>query len=459
MQTTILLVSIGALLAVLMVIILIRREPRTKPTEIIPSAPDRENDSLSGTVLIGFASQSGFAEAIAWRTAIALGRQGKKSTIRDLHQLDCQTLMSHRTALFVVSTAGKGAPPDRALAFVRKIMTTKMSLQQMEFAVLALGNRDYDNFCAFGLKLHAWLLRCGARPIQDIIMVDNADDYTIRKWFTLMSGDAEALSSAVSSADQYQRWRLSGRHLLNAGSAEAPIFHITLTPLDLPPPWQAGDIVSIFPGSIADVFTRNANRRDREYSVASIPADGHLSLVVRRRYHSNNDMGLASLWLTEQANLTDIIALKIRSNPAFHPPSSDKPMILIGSGSGIAGLRSHLKARVIVEHRRNWLIFGERTARYDSLFKDEIDSWIDGGFIELLDLVFSRDQDHKLYVQDILRARGQILKKWIAQGASIYVCGSAEGMGMGVHESLLSVLGPTTLSQLQSKNRYRRDIY
>ena len=38
------------------------------------------------------------------------------------------------------------------------------------------------------------------------------------------------------------------------------------------------------------------------------------------------------------------------------------PLILVGNGTGLAGLRAHLHARVAAGARRNWLLFGERNA-------------------------------------------------------------------------------------------------
>ena len=54
----------------------------------------------------------------------------------------------------------------------------------------------------------------------------------------------------------------------------------------------------------------------------------------------DGDLGLGSGWLTHVARLGDEIDLRLRSNRNFHAPDDDRPMILIGNGTGLAGLRA-----------------------------------------------------------------------------------------------------------------------
>jgi sulfite reductase (NADPH) flavoprotein alpha-component len=56
--------------------------------------------------------------------------------------------------------------------------------------------------------------------------------------------------------------------------------------------------------------------------------------------------------------------------------------------------------------------------------------------LEKLDMVFSRDQAERRYVQDCLAEQAEAVRAWVAQGAAIYVCGSLEGMAAGVDAAL-----------------------
>ena len=149
----------------------------------------------------------------------------------------------------------------------------------------------------------------------------------------------------------------------------------------------------------------------------------------------------------------------MRRNSNFHAPADARPLILIGNGTGLAGLRAHLKARIANGHTRNWLIFGERNAAHDGFYGDELDAWHRGQLIEKLDLVFSRDQPERRYVQHRLCECADELRRWIEAGAAIYVCGNLKGMAPAVDAALIEILGAATVEALAADGRYRRDVY
>jgi len=163
--------------------------------------------------------------------------------------------------------------------------------------------------------------------------------------------------------------------------------------------------------------------------------------------------------LTQEGALGREVALRVRSNSNFHAPADARPLILIGNGTGLAGLRSILKARVDGGHRRNWLVFGERNAQHDHFYRDEIDAWQRQQLIEKLDLVFSRDQAERKYVQHRLLECADAVRRWVADGASVYVCGSLQGMAPGVDSALIGILGAQAVEELAAGGRYRRDVY
>ncbi|SDI00623.1 sulfite reductase (NADPH) flavoprotein alpha-component [Pseudomonas flavescens] len=197
----------------------------------------------------------------------------------------------------------------------------------------------------------------------------------------------------------------------------------------------------------------------REYSIASLPEDGKLELIVRQQRLATGELGVGSGWLTEHLPLAGHLLARIRRNSNFHVPVDDRPLILIGNGTGLAGLRSLLKARIGAGHARNWLLFGERNAEHDFYCAAELQGWSDDGLLQRLDLAFSRDQAQPVYVQDRLREAAEELRAWIADGAAVYVCGSLQGMAAGVDQVLREVLGEAVVEELVEQGRYRRDVY
>jgi sulfite reductase (NADPH) flavoprotein alpha-component len=134
-------------------------------------------------------------------------------------------------------------------------------------------------------------------------------------------------------------------------------------------------------------------------------------------------------------------------------------MILIGNGTGLAGLRGLMRERVARGHRRNWLIFGERHRHCDYFWREELEGWVGDGWLQHLDLAFSRDQPERIYVQHRLQALASRLQDWVAQGAAIHVCGSLQGMAPGVDAVLRDVLGDGSVATMIADGRYRRDVY
>jgi len=458
------------------------------------------------TVLVAHASQTGFAIELAMRTAQSLREGGMEVHVLALGSLDAQALGRYRRALFVASTTGEGDPPDLALGFVREVMGRAADLRLLQYAVLALGDASYAQYCAFGRQLDGWLRQHGATPLFDRVDVDNADDAALRHWqhhLSLLAGNADLSDWRPPS---YEAWTLRERRLLNPGSVGGPVYHLALTPPEAMPHWQAGDLVEVGPQHAPEVVAHWLQRagRDgatpvlveqsplplaqalasrqlpepvtadtrpqdlaatlpmlphREYSIASLPADGALHLLLRRMQRPDGSVGLASGWLCDQAALGAPIALRLRANPNFHPPGNATPLILIGNGTGIAGLRALLKARIAAGARRNWLLFGERQRAHDFHHGEDFTAWQSQGWLERMDLTFSRDGASSVYVQDSLRAASATLQAWVADGAAVYVCGSLDGMAPGVDAVLRETLGETAVEQLRMQGRYRRDVY
>src|SRR5690606_36904592 len=115
----------------------------------------------------------------------------------------------------------------------------------------------------------------------------------------------------------FSRWRLSARRLMNPASAGPPCFHIELQPLSADRCWRAGDIAEIDPHNSTWDAGRTALPR-REYSIASVQADGGLHLLVRQMRNEDGSLGSGSGWLTEHAALGHDIALRVRENENFH---------------------------------------------------------------------------------------------------------------------------------------------
>ena len=457
--------------------------------------------------LIGFASQSGFAERLAWQTAGQLQATGQSVRVQPLASLTETDLHQADKALFVVSTFGDGEAPDSARGFERKVLSQAWSLNGLNYGLLALGDRQYAQFCGFARRFDSWLVSRHATRLFAPVEVDNDDPAALQHWQQQLGQLTGAAPQSLWQAPTFANWTLTRRQWLNPGSQGAPVYLIELQSTDSYS-WEAGDLVDILPRNshdsvkqllmglglqadalvqikgLSETLEHAVSRRQlpqsyehlvglhaqalvdalipinaREYSIASIPGDGALELIVRQERHVDGSLGLGSGWLTEHAPLDGTVSLRLHRNSGFHLPDQDLPVILLGNGTGLAGLRSLLKQRIAQGQRRNWLLFGERNRAYDMYCHQELEGWLERGDLARLDLAFSRDQVTKIYVQDRLREAGEALEQWLADGAVIYVCGSLEGMASGVDRTLQDILGADEVQRLLEAGRYRRDVY
>lgn len=475
--------------------------------------------------LVVHASQTGQALDFARRTAESLQSAGLHARLRNITTLDVATLAAARQVLFVASTTGEGDAPDPAAAFISSTMRDDLALQGLRYAVLALGDRSYQHYCAFGHALDQWLRDAGASPLFDIVEVDNGDPAALRHWQHHLGVATGAPELPDWSPASYASWTLASRRELNPGSLGGAVHEVRLSPpADSDPRWQAGDIAEIGPRqapeavvalliatgldpaaqvrvgdahwSLRDLLARShlpaadeiqgldaqgvAARLQplphREYSIASEPGEGTLRLVLRRMLRPDGSPGIGSGWLCDHAQPGGLIDLRIRANPGFHGPGADTPLVLLGNGTGIAGLRAHLAERIATgASQRNWLLFGERSADRDFHLREDILQWLGDGRLARLDLAFSRDTSggaipastiagdataiHHGYVQDALRAEAERLRQWIDDGATILVCGSLLGMAPGVDAALRDILGDVVMDRIRAAGRYRRDVY
>jgi sulfite reductase (NADPH) flavoprotein alpha-component len=258
--------------------------------------------------LVVHASQTGSAEYLAQQTAALLATGGLAARAACISSLDPAALASASRILFICATYGEGDAPDNAARFAGVTMASAPDLSHLHYAVLALGDSSYTNYCGFGRALDGWLRARGATALFERIDVDRGDAGAIAGWQHQLSHAAGTVDAPDWEAPAYGSWRIAARRLLNPGSAGSPLYHVALAPQDgALPGWEAGDLVQVSAPLDPD--------HPREYSIASVPADGRIELLVRLQQRADGSTGAASGWLCQQAVLDDRVALRVRAHP------------------------------------------------------------------------------------------------------------------------------------------------
>lgn len=214
----------------------------------------------------------------------------------------------------------------------------------------------------------------------------------------------------------------------------------------------------------------------RLYSIASsqeeVGSEVHITVgVVRYEVDGRSRTGGASGYLADRLEEDGELRVFIEHNDNFRLPANPQtPVIMIGPGTGIAPFRAFIQQRAAEgAEGLNWLFFGNPHFTEDFLYQVEWQRFVKDGVLSRIDLAWSRDQKHKVYVQDKLREQGAEVWRWIEQGAHIYVCGDANRMAKDVEQALLELLAEhggmdaeqadEFLSELRVERRYQRDVY
>lgn len=215
----------------------------------------------------------------------------------------------------------------------------------------------------------------------------------------------------------------------------------------------------------------------RMYSIASaqdeVGPEVHLTLgLVEYEHDGRPYAGVASDYIGLQLQEGDELEVFVEPNPRFRlPEDPTTPIIMIGSGTGVAPFRSFMQQREADEASGPaWLIFGNQRFTDDFLYQSEWQRWHKQGLLTKTSFAWSRQKpNQKVYVQHRVQENGAALWQWIQQGAHIYVCGDANNMAKAVEAALVELISThgqldaedadAYLDQLRDDRRYQRDVY
>ena len=227
-----------------------------------PTLPARK---IPLTILYG--TESGNAEALAGHAKQAAGRAGFAARLLDMADATPAALAAVPNLLVIASTWGEGEPPQRAAGFYKALLAADAPpLAGVRFAVLALGDRAYSQFCLTGRTIDRRLEDLGASRMADRIECDLDYETPAKNWIDaalheirarevpdaagavihvdFARGDAGA--APPSRANPFAA-AITGRVLLNGSRSSAETWHVELSLEGAGIAYEPGDALGVLP--------------------------------------------------------------------------------------------------------------------------------------------------------------------------------------------------------------------
>lgn len=208
---------------------------------------------------IVFATESGNSERLANDIARTARKSGLKPSVVDLADLDLATLKSTRRLVFVAATWGEGEPPSRVAAKYNELMTADFGrLDGVEYAVLALGDTAYAEFCAVGRKIDERLAALGGKRVVERVDCDLDFEKPAAAWtekavkalappeaergkiIPVEFGKAAAVKPDIVEAEIVELTNL------NSSRSDKETVHLALRFTDAVLPYEPGDSLDLY---------------------------------------------------------------------------------------------------------------------------------------------------------------------------------------------------------------------
>lgn len=221
----------------------------------------------------------------------------------------------------------------------------------------------------------------------------------------------------------------------------------------------------------------------RYYSISSsskmYPNSVHITAVLVE-YQTNTGRttkGVATSWLKTKVPNGDVkphVPIFVRKSTLRLPFRPVCPVIMVGPGTGLAPFRGFIQERSVAKKEGKMigdtvLYFGCRHKSQDYIYEEELAGYEEEGTVSDLQVAFSRDQAHKVYVTHKMEENKEQIWKIINDGGYLYVCGDARNMARDVHSILFKILkeqgglseeeATSYIKKMQTRSRYQQDVW
>lgn len=327
-----------------------RGQPRA--LQAVP-APQPEPAAQPLTIVYG--SQTGNAKRLAESLAQRAQDAGLPVRLLRADAYPQRELKQERHLYLVVSTQGDGDPPDDARGLIEFIAGRRApELKQLKYAVLALGDSSYPQFCAIGRALDERLAALGASRLFERGEADLDIDTVAAPWLErAVDAAAEALkaqaplatvtplrTAAVASFGRDKPFAAEVLANQRIALGAKDIRHIELSLADSGLCYEPGDALGVWPRNPPALVSA---------VLETLSLDGDEAVSV-----SGQTLPLRD-WLSDKRELTKL-ARPFVTRHAERAGNSDLRALLASDDAGALGpwLENRQVVDLLREHPADW---------------------------------------------------------------------------------------------------------
>jgi sulfite reductase (NADPH) flavoprotein alpha-component len=222
-------------------------------------------------VTLLWASQTGNTESLTEAYATRLMESGFEIRTSCMADYQASTLAKAQYVLLMTSTFGDGDPPDNAQSLWTQLSgESAPRLDGVRFALLALGDRNYDQFCGHGRRLDERLAERGALRLMERVDCDgeyqqSADAWLERIIVRIKEEDAAlyavppggminaVVPGTVPTKTRPAASRLVSNLRLNKPGAAKDTRYFSLSTRDSGLEYEAGDALGVWPSNCPEL--------------------------------------------------------------------------------------------------------------------------------------------------------------------------------------------------------------
>ena len=256
------------------------------------------------TVLYG--SQTGNSKKIAESLHTALELNGNQAELKNTLDYRPQQLKKEQKVILIISTQGNGEAPDEALGFYKYITGERAPrLENLEFAVLGLGDSSYDDYCKTGKDVDSALEKLGAKRFhsridvdldfeddvitwkKDILSKNEPKSDTVVSFAPKLGGVTPELESTVESYSESNPYQAEILNVLDLTTAESTqnAYHIELAVEADGLSYKAGDILAVIPDNQDELVDTLISKLDFNANESVTLKKGQFELRTAFKHH------------------------------------------------------------------------------------------------------------------------------------------------------------------------------